>query len=41
MLYGSKEDESYFEQVLKTEGVDLINIDRPEIYFEALKKTAK
>lgn len=36
MLYGSKEDEDYFKKVLATAGVDLINIDRPEIYFEVL-----
>ncbi|MCB9186866.1 MAG: glycerophosphodiester phosphodiesterase family protein [Flavobacteriales bacterium] len=38
MLYGSKEDEDYFKKVLSTKGVDMINIDRPEIYFEVLKK---
>ncbi|MFM1875584.1 MAG: hypothetical protein RL266_1321 [Bacteroidota bacterium] len=38
MLYGSKEDEAYFKKVLATKGVDMINIDRPEIYFEVLKK---
>lgn len=38
MLYGSKEDEDYFKKVLDTNGVDMINIDRPEIYFEVLKK---
>ncbi|MCF8277040.1 MAG: glycerophosphodiester phosphodiesterase family protein [Flavobacteriales bacterium] len=37
MLYGSKEDETYFGQVLRTDGVELINIDRPEIYFEVLR----
>ena len=41
MLYGSKEDEQYFKKVLATEGVDMINIDRPELYFHVVKVMGK
>ncbi len=41
MLYGGKEDEDYYERVIEKDGVDMVNIDRPSLYFNVLKDLRK
>lgn len=36
-LSGGKEDEAYIKMGFKIEAADIVNIDKPELYFKALK----